>query len=320
MNFASNISETQDSGVDNIAKQTNAKNVNWFDEHPFSKIAKKAFEAQARESQKKKLASVTQPIDIKQLPLWSDEVRAVPNGILRSALFGAVKSGSKRYIDGELIASVAGVVMRYTGQSLDQGDLGVWEAVLHISKEYKLGNKCYATSYQILGLLGLTDTGSNRRILVKRLTRLVATALDIEQGRYHYTGSLINEIDRDAVTGMLTIEINPKIIALYQYDQYTKIHFELCRELKKPLAQWLFRFYSSHAKPHPYKIETIHGLCRSDAKSLNDFKKNTLKNALNEVSVVSAKYGLNFQYEIKNNLLHITKSGSSSQVRHLLKK
>lgn len=255
-----------------------------------------------------------------QLPLWSDEVRAVPNGILRSALFGAVKSGSKRYIDGELIASVAGVVMRYTGQSLDQGDLGVWEAVLHISKEYKLGNKCYATSYQILGLLGLTDTGSNRRILVKRLTRLVATALDIEQGRYHYTGSLINEIDRDAVTGKLTIEINPKIIALYQYDQYTKIHFELCRELKKPLAQWLFRFYSSHAKPLSYKIETIHGLCRSDAKSLNDFKKNTLKNALNEVSVVSAKYGLNFQYEIKNNLLHITKSGSSSQVRHLLKK
>ena len=57
MNFASHISEAEDSGVDNIAKQTNAKNVNWFDEHPFPKIAKKAFEAQARESQKKKLAS-----------------------------------------------------------------------------------------------------------------------------------------------------------------------------------------------------------------------------------------------------------------------
>lgn len=254
-----------------------------------------------------------------QLPLWGDEVRAVPNGILRSALFGAVKSGSKRYIDGELIASVAGVVMKYTGQSLDQGDLGVWEAVLHISKECKLGNKCYATSYQILGLLELTDTGSNRKILAKRLTRLVATALDIKQGRYQYIGSLITDIQRNNVTGKLIIEINPKIVALYQYDQYTKIHFKLCNELKKPLAQWLYRFYSSHAKPYPYTIKTIHELCRSDAKSINDFKKNTLKNALEEVSVVSAKYGENFLYEIKNNLLYITKSGSSSQMKHLIK-
>lgn len=255
-----------------------------------------------------------------QLPLWPDVQRAVPNGILRSALFGAIQPSAKRYIDGEYIASLDGIEVKYTGQSLDQGDLGVWEAVLHISRQQNLGSKCYTTTYYILSLLGLTDTGSNRTILYKRLTRLVATALELTQGRYKYIGSLITEATRDIVTGKISVELNPKIITLYQCDQYTQIHFELCHALKKPLAQWLYRFYASHAKPYPFKIETIHKLCGSYAKSLNDFKKNTLKNALEEVSHVSAVYGTRFEYEIKGNLLHVTKNGSTSQIRHLLKK
>ncbi len=36
------------------------------------------------------------------LPLWPDDQRAVPNGILRSALFGAIRPGKRRYIDGVL--------------------------------------------------------------------------------------------------------------------------------------------------------------------------------------------------------------------------
>lgn len=255
-----------------------------------------------------------------QLPLWPDEQRAIPNGILRSALFSAIQSNAKRYIDGEKIASLSGIEIRYTGQSLDQGDLGVWEAVLHILKHQNLGVKCYTSTYYILKLLGLTDTGSNRTILYKRLTRLVATALELEQGKYRYIGSLITEAERDISTGKIFIILNPKIISLFQSDQYTHIHFELCHALKKPLAKWLYRFYATHAKPFPLKIETIHRLCGSYAKTLTDFKKHTLKNALEEVSKVSAAYGKKFEYEIKGDLLHIMKSGNSSQLKYITKK
>jgi len=56
-----------------------------------------------------------------KLPIWYDDERALPNGILRSALFRAIQPGARRYIDGEIIAAVKGVEIKYTGQSLDQG-------------------------------------------------------------------------------------------------------------------------------------------------------------------------------------------------------
>ena len=44
-----------------------------------------------------------------QLGLWPEPVRAVPNGFLRSALFGAIARGKRRYIDGEQLAALDGV-------------------------------------------------------------------------------------------------------------------------------------------------------------------------------------------------------------------
>ena len=286
-----------------------------FDNKPRSgvEIAKNTY-AKIKQCEENKL------LEQIQLPLWTDDQRAVPNGILRSALFGAIQPGKRRYIDGEIIASVAGTELKYTGQSLDQDDLGVWEAVLHIARLKELGNTCYVSTYKILHLLGLTDTGDNRKILYKRLTRLVATAIQLKQGRYNYIGGLITEASRDSMTGQMAIVINPKIIKLYQSDQYTNLHFELCNKLQRPLAQWLFRFYSTHAIPYPYTIATIHKLCGSNAKSLNDFKKDTLKNALDEVVRISAMYGKNFSYVIKDGLLHVFKNGNAYFEKKLLSK
>ena len=192
-----------------------------------------------------------------QLPLWEDRMRAVPNGILRSALFAAIQPGARRYMDGESITALCGVEIKYTGQQLDQGDLSVWEAVLHVAQQQNLGHRCYVSTYQLLSLLGLKDSGANRKVIYKRLTRLVATALQIKQGRYEYIGGLIMEALRDDDSGQMYIVINPKIINLFQSDQYTKIHFELCRSLKRPVAQWLYRFYATHARPVPMLFTTL---------------------------------------------------------------
>lgn len=73
--------------------------------------------------------------NVVQLPLWPDAVRAVPNSFLRSALFGAIRKGRRRFIKGEQIAAVDGIEIRYTGERLDQGDLDVWEALLHAARD-----------------------------------------------------------------------------------------------------------------------------------------------------------------------------------------
>ena len=253
-----------------------------------------------------------------QLPIWPEPVRAVPNGFLRSALFGAIAKGKRRYIDGEQLAALDGVEIRYTGQRLDQGDLDVWESVLHVVRLQELGSQCRLTSYALLKLMGLTDTGKNRVTLNKRITRLVASALTVKQGRYTYIGSLIAGAAKDEDTQEWVIELDPRLCPLFAADQFTQIEWAVRHELNgHQLAQWLHGFYASHAKPFPMKVETLHRLCGSGAE-LRRYRQ-TLGDALAAVEAASAAHGEGFGFEIRSDLVHVEKRASGPQRRHLAK-
>ena len=244
----------------------------------------------------------------------------MPNGILRSALFGAIAKGKRRYIDGEKLAALDGIEIRYTGQRLDQGDLDVWESVLHVVRTQALGGQCRTTSYALLKLMGKTDTGKNRATLHKRITRLVAGAVELKQGRYTYLGSLIGEAFKDEKTQEWVIELNPKLRALYGADQFTQVDWAVRHALDgQPLAQWLHGFYASHAKPFPLKVETLHRLCGSEATLMSDYAK-TLRKALDAVAGAGAAHGEGFSYAVRGDLVHVEKKGSDAQRLHLVKK
>lgn len=260
------------------------------------------------------------PKNLVQLPLWPEPARAVPNGFLRSALFGAIKKGARRYMKAELVAAVDGIEIRYTGERLDQGDLDVWESVLHAVRLQELGSQCRVTSYALLKLMGLTDTGKNRTTLHTRITRLVANALEVKHGRYSYMGSLIAGAAKDDETQEWVIELNPKLRPLFAADQFTQVEWGVRHALSgKPLAQWLHGFYASHAAPFPLKIETLHRLCGSEAGEMWKFAQ-TLRKALDDVSKASEAHGEGFCYEIRGNLVYVEKKASGSQRRHLAKK
>ena len=255
-----------------------------------------------------------------QLPLWPEPVRAVPNGFLRSALFGAIAKGKRRYIDGEQLAALDGIEIRYTGQRLDQGDLDVWESVLHAVRLQELGSQCRVTSYALLKLMGKTDTGKNRATLNKRITRLVASAVTVKQGRYTYIGGLIRFAAKDEETQEWVIELDEKLRPLFAGDQFTQVEWGVRHALDgHQLAQWLHGFYASHAKPFPLKVETLHRLCGSEAGLMSDFAKK-LRKALDAVAEASAAHGEGFSYEIRGDLVHIEKRASGPQRRHLAKK
>ena len=260
------------------------------------------------------------PNNVVQLPLWPEPVRAVPNGFLRSALFGAIAKGKRRYIDGEQLAALDGIEIRYTGQRLDQGDLDVWESVLHAVRLQEMGSQCRVTSYALLKLMGLTDTGKNRVTLNKRITRLVASALTVKQGRYSYIGSLIAGAAKDEETQEWVIELDAKLRPLFAADQFTQVEWAVRHELSgKPMAQWLHGFYASHAKPFPLKIETLHRLCGSEAKRMTDYKVDLRRN-LDAVADASEAHGEGFSYDIRGDLVHVEKLAKGAQRRHLAKK
>ena len=260
------------------------------------------------------------PKNVVQLPLWPEPVRAVPNGFLRSALFGAIAKGKRRYIDGEQLAALDGIEIRYTGQRLDQGDLDVWESVLHAVRLQEMGSQCRVTSYALLKLMGLTDTGKNRVTLNKRITRLVASALTVKQGRYTYIGGLIRFAAKDEETQEWVIELDAKLRPLFAADQFTQVEWAVRHELSgKPMAQWLHGFYTSHAKPFPLKIETLHRLCGSEAKRMTDYKVDLRRN-LDAVADASEAHGEGFSYDIRGDLVHVEKLAKGAQRRHLAKK
>jgi hypothetical protein len=279
-----------------------------------ARISELQAKSKAREREESAKASA-----LVQLPLWPDPVRAVPNGFLRSALFGAIAKGRRRYVDGELIAALEGVEIRYTGQRLDQGDLDVWLTILHAARLQALGNKCRVTSYQLLKAIGKTDTGKNRSTLSKRIERLRATALTIRQGRYSYIGGLIDEAYKDDGTQEWVIVLNPKLSALFAADSFTQIEWSIRRSLDgHHLAQWLHGFYASHAKPFPVKIETLHRLCGSESSEMWKFAQ-TLRHALHAVAEASAAHNQIFRYEIQGDVVCVEKTPSRSQRRHLAK-
>ena len=274
----------------------------------------------AEREKRNRLPGAPLPKNVVQLPLWPEPVRAVPNGFLRSALFGAIAKGRRRYIDGEQLAALDGIEIRYTGQRLDQGDLDVWESVLHAVRLQELGSQCRVTSYALLKLMGKTDTGKNRATLHNRIERLVANAVTVKQGRYTYIGGLIRFAAKDEETQEWVIELDEKLRPLFAGDQFTQVEWGVRHALDgHQLAQWLHGFYASHAKPFPLKVETLHLLCGSEAGLMSDFAKK-LRKALDAVAEASAAHGEGFSYEIRGDLVHIEKKAQGAQRRHLAKK
>ena len=260
------------------------------------------------------------PTNVIKLPLWPDAVRAVPNGFLRSALFGAIRRGARRYMRREQIAALEGIEIYYTGERLDQGDLDGWEMILHIARLQGLGNECRVTAYQLLKALGKTDSGKNRDILDIRLSRMKATGVDIHIGRYGYEGSLLDEVYRDKETREYVFRANPKLRALFEPDQFTQIDWAMRRELDgQPLAQWLQGFYASHAQPYPIKVKTLHELCGSETERIDHFREK-LRKALDAVAKASEAQGEKFCYEIREDIVYVEKKPSKTQRQHLAKK
>lgn len=268
----------------------------------------------------KNAASILEQLN---LPFWEENVRGIPNGFLRSALCSAQrfdKNNHRSMLENVNIVSVKGVDIKYHGVELDQADLDIWETAVHIMRGAPLNEPLLISLADFFRILGKSSGGAMQRDLLSRLVRLRGATITIQQDKYSYVGGLIDEGAIDEETNKLMIRMNPKIINLFQKDQFTHVNLGIKRGLmKQPIALFLYRFYASHAAPFPLKLETIYKLCRSNAKNMIDFKKNVIK-SLSKISEVCELNGETFNYEFKGDLLHVTKSGSASQQRHLEKK
>lgn len=237
-----------------------------------------------------------------KLPYWPDNVRGITNGILRSSLFGIVKKGERSTLDRSLIASQSGVEIRYTGLRLDQLDMEVWEHLIHIARNFPLGNKVHFSANDILKALGRANGKSQHEWFKGCVNRLKATAVEIKYNRKAYIGSLLQDCYRDDISNSYVVIMNPNMIYLYDTHEWTGLQADVRLALKgKPLALWLHGYYSSHTSPYPIKTNTLYTLSGASYTEMRFFKRDLLKSCekLSEVT--------GWKFEMKNDLLHVKK-------------
>lgn len=239
----------------------------------------------------KQLASLKTRIDereasrIVQLPFWPEPVRGTPNAFLRSALFPAIHGRNRQYLKREFIASQKGVSVRFSGMQLDQSDLDVWEQAVHLARKHPLGTTCHFSAYSFLKSLGRSTGKSQHEWLKDAVARLAACAIEISDGCYTYGGGLVQEFFREEESGLYKLILNKKLLNLYEAG-YTGLQWDDRRLLgRKPLALWLFSYYSTHENPHPVKVETLQRLSGSSTAQTKHFKRN-LKKALLELQLI----------------------------------
>jgi hypothetical protein len=236
------------------------------------------------------------------LPTWPETKRATPSAFLRSALFSAVQSKDRIWMDRVVLASQEGITIKFKGQQLNQEDLTLWENLVHLAKEQPLGNVCEFTAYDILKTMGHGNSGKEREILHEGIIRLGACMVEILINNQNtFFSSLIDHGVKNEETGRYKIQLSRSLIRLYA--QNTWVDFEQRSSLKrKPLAQFLHGYYSSHKIPYPIKIETIHKLSGSKNKRMANFRILT-ESALKEL----VKIGFLVSYEIDSDKVNITK-------------
>ncbi len=253
---------------------------------------------------------------IVQLALWPERTRGTPNSFLRGALFAAIQGKERQYLKGALLATQQGIEIRFTGMQLDQSDFEVWEQAVTLAAKNQLGNYCLFKIKGFLRDLDRNDGKSDREWLKDVFRRLMSAGVEIKHGAHTYGGSLL-EFWHDDEADTYKLQLNPRILALYQAG-WTALDWETRGKLRrKPLACWLHGWLSSNAENYPTKVETIRQLSGSKTKTLFKFRQN-LKAAL----TILQKEGVlvNWAIDPKTDNASFERTPSASQQRHLIRK
>ncbi|MFT6213307.1 MAG: hypothetical protein ACJARD_001442, partial [Alphaproteobacteria bacterium] len=257
-----------------------------------------------------------QTAQIIQLPVWPESKRGVPNSAFRGSLFAAIQGKQRQAFKKTLICDEDNLKIYFTGWQFDQSDLDVWEALLHIAKDKPLGTPLEFTENSLLKMLGRSNGKANYEWLRETIDRLNSGLIQITHNNYSYMGNLLTEAERDEITNHAKIIINPKMKRLFDAG-YTITNWDERQRIgtRKPLALWLHGFIGSHAKLYPTKVETFHRLSGSVNAEMHGFKRQLIK-ALDYLK------GLDLikDFWLENNLVHIEKYPSKSQMKHLAKK
>ncbi len=243
------------------------------------------------------------PAKIVNLPLFHKEAPPAPNAALRSALFPAIHSKDRKFLNNELVASVEGVEVKLKGEQFNQDDLEVLLAVENEAQRNPETLTCQISERGLLRLLERTKGGNAAKALNESLVRL-QQPVTVKIDKFSYSGGFIQHVYKDDETKRYVIQLNPQLGVLLR-SGWTALDINTRRQIAgKPLALWLQGFYATHKTPYPYKVETLRDLSGSRTAQLFHFRA-ALRRALDDWKATGDIQDWCID---ENDLVHITKN------------
>ncbi|WP_157641899.1 plasmid replication initiator TrfA [Burkholderia ubonensis] len=233
------------------------------------------------------------------LPSWKDATVALPNALLRSALFSASSSNREALFEAP-IAAQGDVVLTLTGHQLCDYDRRVFAACLnHYRDDRPLSpddaSPAWVTLsfYQFAQDLGTAYGAKVHKAIRDSLIRLSAAHLRVRINRRDIPlPRLIDVAFDDGYAG-----VEPADCQLRGSDRVAFRIFESMANLFGPadwsavpqpalteyagLAAWLASFYSTHSKPYPLKVSDLYSYAGVTCE-LREFRR-MLKTALDKL-------------------------------------
>lgn len=208
--------------------------------------------------------AVAKRSELAQLPLWPEAVRAIPNEIVRSALFNARNRKTPR--EGyrqQPLAIIGEGKITYTGEELRQDDQTVWLQLLHQAKAQRVGDVVEFTPYSFCKAVGWSVGGASYQRLRDIFTRLQATSLSVYSQRLGQGVSLsmlpyfrwTDEVGESLPAWQ--VKVAPELVHLFGEFYFTQVEWKQRLELPDGLATWLHGYLASHKEPYPLKLDTI---------------------------------------------------------------
>jgi hypothetical protein len=253
--------------------------------------------------------------------LWGEDQRGLPNSLARCALFTACgPKTARRAFNRDLIVSLEGAEIFYTGKELRQDDQDVFLQIVHMARSIAIGDKFVVSGYVLLKGLRWGYGQEKYARLKQSVARLVEGTLwvSFSKGRMGYTGRLIDKLEWIDGNGSIIeereaaddpklvrwmLQLDPKIVRLFGSDDFTLIEWEQRLKLTA-LEKWLHSFYATHAEPFDMKVATLHRLCGSATKALYHYRE-MLKHALAKLVEVGIVAG--FRIDPDSDLVHVVR-------------
>jgi hypothetical protein len=260
-------------------------------------------------------------VKVVQLPLWPETRRAAPNAIFRSALFPALSFKEGRpLLKGQVIASVGGVKVLFTGERFDQSDLDVYLELLHHARFHPLGTECAFSAYGMLKALGRHTGSHDHKWLHAVLIRLCGGVVDITDQRKRYFGTLIHGGFKDELTRHYRIRINTEFAGLFGFGMWASIDRAQRRALgRNATAKALHAYYSTHARPGTHSFETLASIVGLDNPNRRQ-QRATLLKAHNLLASPSVGFLRTHVVTQDGRTIRVSLRPTAGQARHLARR